>query len=76
MSNHLGSRSTLSGLSVTEAKEFHRIFLVSFCIFVAVAIVAHVLAWAWRPWLPSAHGYGTPINQTAALVRGVLASFG
>jgi light-harvesting complex 1 beta chain len=49
--------SSLSGLSEQEAKEFHRIFMASFLIFLAVAIVAHILAWQWRPWLPGTHGY-------------------
>jgi light-harvesting complex 1 beta chain len=22
-----------------------------------VAIIAHVLVWNWRPWLPGIHGY-------------------
>ncbi len=48
---------TLSGLSEGEAKEFHRIFMASFIIFLLIAIVAHILAWQWRPWLPGASGY-------------------
>jgi light-harvesting complex 1 beta chain len=47
-----------SGLSDAEAKEFHGIFVASFVIFVGIAVVAHVLAWMWRPWLPGANGYG------------------
>ncbi|MDO6416212.1 light-harvesting antenna LH1, beta subunit [Sphingomonas sp. BIUV-7] len=38
-------------LTPEEAKEFHRIFVTSFLIFTAVAIVAHILVWNWRPWL-------------------------
>ena len=45
-------------LTPEEAKEFHRIFVTSFLLFTAIAIVAHVLAWMWRPWLPGAAGYG------------------
>ena len=48
---------SLSGLTEGEAKEFHRIFMQSFIIFVAIAIVAHILAWMWRPWLPGPAGY-------------------
>ena len=48
---------SLSGLSEPEAKEFHKIFVTSFVIFLAIAIVAHVLAWMWRPWLPGPGGY-------------------
>ncbi|WP_295446547.1 light-harvesting antenna LH1, beta subunit [uncultured Thiodictyon sp.] len=41
----------LTGLTDDEAKEFHGVFLSSFGGFVGVAVVAHILAWAWRPWL-------------------------
>ncbi len=48
---------SLSGLTEGEAQEFHRIFMQSFLIFTAIAIVAHILAWMWRPWLPGPEGY-------------------
>ena len=48
---------SISGLSEAEAKEFHTIFMTSFFLFVAVAVVAHILAWMWRPWLPGPGGY-------------------
>lgn len=48
---------SLSGLSEQEAKEFHKLFVVSFIVFTAIAIVAHILAWQWRPWLPGPEGY-------------------
>ena len=48
-----------SGLTETEAKEFHSIFVQSFLGFVAVAVVAHILVWLWRPWLPGPNGYQT-----------------
>jgi light-harvesting complex 1 beta chain len=44
-------RSSLSGLTESEAKEFHGIFVTSFIIFTVIAIVAHFLVWQWRPWL-------------------------
>ncbi|MGI4797383.1 MAG: light-harvesting antenna LH1, beta subunit, partial [Janthinobacterium lividum] len=46
-----------SGLTDSEAREFHSIFVTSFIIFVAVAVVAHILVWFWRPWLPGPNGY-------------------
>jgi light-harvesting complex 1 beta chain len=48
---------SLSGLSDAEAREFHNIFLKSFIIFTSIAIVAHILVWMWRPWLPGPNGY-------------------
>ena len=56
---------SLSGLSEPEAREFHRIFISSFIAFVIVAIIAHFLAWAWRPWLPG------PIGYESAMLDGV-----
>lgn len=43
--------ASLSGLTEPEAREFHGIFMTSFIAFTVIAIVAHVLAWNWRPWL-------------------------
>lgn len=43
-------KGSLTGLTEDEAREFHGIFMSSFIGFTVVAIVAHVLAWAWRPW--------------------------
>jgi light-harvesting complex 1 beta chain len=42
---------SLSGLTDGEAQEFHAIFMRSFILFTGVAVVAHILAWMWRPWL-------------------------
>jgi Antenna complex alpha/beta subunit. len=44
-------KGSLSGLTDNEAKEFHKIFVSSFIGFTAIAIVAHILVWMWRPWL-------------------------
>jgi light-harvesting complex 1 beta chain len=41
----------LSGLTDDEAKQFHGIFVSSFLAFTAIAVVAHILVWMWRPWL-------------------------
>ncbi|MCQ0989638.1 light-harvesting antenna LH1, beta subunit [Jiella marina] len=52
---------TLSGLTEREAQEFNGLFITSFLVFTGVAIVAHILVWAWRPWLQ------TPEVSSAAL---------
>ena len=57
-----------SGLTDSEAREFHSIFVTSFMIFTAVAVVAHILVWIWRPWLPGANGY-----TTSSLMDGISA---
>ncbi len=50
---------SLSGLTETEAKEFHGIFMTSFIIFTVIAIIAHFLVWQWRPWFPGPTGYAS-----------------
>jgi light-harvesting complex 1 beta chain len=67
MSN--GKDGSLSGLSDSEAKEFHGIFMTSFIVFVLVAVIAHFLAWQWRPWLPGASGYASIIMAMLSFER-------
>ena len=62
---------SLTGLTPEAAKEFHRIFLMSFIIFTIIAIVAHVLVWQWRQWLPGEGGYTEvegAVQMAAALI--------
>jgi light-harvesting complex 1 beta chain len=56
---------SLSGLTEDQARAFHRMFVISFLIFLGIAIVAHILVWQWRPWIPGAPGY--PAANTAAV---------
>lgn len=53
-----------SYLTPEEAKEFHKIFMSSFIGFTIVAIIAHILVWMWRPWLPSVNGYAALDNAS------------
>nr|WP_051512475.1 light-harvesting antenna LH1, beta subunit [Skermanella stibiiresistens] len=55
---------SLSGLTDPEAREFHKIFMQSFAIFVGVALLAHILVWLWRPWLPGPQGYSSLMDGT------------
>ena len=48
---------SISGLTESEAREFHGLFVSSFVGFTVVAIVAHILVWMWRPWFPGPRGY-------------------
>jgi light-harvesting complex 1 beta chain len=63
---------SLSGLSAGEAREFHGIFMSSFIAFTVIAIIAHILAWMWRPWLPPAKGYTSLVDGTTTTVASVL----
>jgi light-harvesting complex 1 beta chain len=48
-----------TGLTDEEAQEFHNYYLQGAVLFTAVAVIAHVLVWSWRPWIPGPRGYGT-----------------
>jgi light-harvesting complex 1 beta chain len=67
--------SSLSGLTEAEAKEFHRIFMGSFLLFTVIAIVAHILVWMWRPWLPGVNGYAELMNSGKMASQAVLGYF-
>lgn len=58
---------SMSGLSEQEAQEFHKYYMQGLMLFVLVAVVAHILVWAWRPWLQG-DGMASVTNglQTAA----------
>ena len=61
-------RSSLSGLTDAEAKEFHSLFVSSFIAFTAIAIFAHFLVWMWRPWIPGPKGYALLDGAAAAVI--------
>ena len=60
-------RSSLSGLTDAEAKEFHSLFVSSFIAFVVIAVIAHILVWLWRPWIPGPKGYALLDGATALI---------
>jgi len=64
--------SSASGLTEGEAREFHSIFVTSFLVFVGVAVVAHILAWLWRPWLPGPGGYTTSMLDGVNVIKSFL----
>jgi light-harvesting complex 1 beta chain len=63
-----------TGLTETEAKEFHGIFVTSFIVFTVIAIVAHFLAWQWRPWLPGPNGYS--LNDIGTVAGHIISQLG
>ena len=46
----MAERSSISGLTDSEAKVFHQFYIQGMIGFTAVAVVAHILVWPWRPW--------------------------
>ena len=49
--------NSLTGLTSDQAREFHALYMRGLMGFTAIAIVAHVLVWIWRPWFPGVDGY-------------------
>ena len=72
----MAERGSLSGLTESEAREFHGIFMTSFIVFLVIAIVAHILAWNWRPWLPGSQGYASLMDGVKAAVNSVMPYLG
>jgi len=63
---------SLSGLTEAEAQEFHSVFMTSFIVFVIIAVIAHILVWLWRPWLPSVDGYSSLTDTMTVAAASVL----
>jgi light-harvesting complex 1 beta chain len=62
-------------LTDAEAKEVHKLFVMSTAFFVFVALLAHFLVWEWRPWFGPSKAFASIENvQTADAARAVPAS--
>ena len=66
------NKGSMSGLSDQEAQEFHKFYIQGMVVFTAIAVVAHVLVWMWRPWLPPAGGYKAALLDGATTVVSVV----
>jgi light-harvesting complex 1 beta chain len=66
---------SLSGLTESEAQEYHKYFIQGFMIFTAVAVFAHILVWMWRPWIPGDEGYAAlnSVGETASALLTMIA---
>ena len=61
--------ASMSGLTEDEARSFHKTFMTSFLIFTLIAVVAHVLVWQWRPWIPGVAGYEVSAQTAPSTTR-------
>ncbi|MCW5662533.1 MAG: light-harvesting protein [Piscinibacter sp.] len=55
MPHHI-AREAAAQVLKSESKAFFTIFVVAFTFFLAIALVAQLLTWQWRNWLPGAEG--------------------
>jgi light-harvesting complex 1 beta chain len=60
------SEDPLKYMSDSEAKEFHKGFILSMGFFTFIAIVAHLLVWEWRPWFPGTEPYKAGLVMNSA----------
>lgn len=66
-----GSTVSLSGMTENEAEEFHKYYLQGMTMFTIVAVIAHILVWLWRPWIPPAEGYSALEQVTTVASLGL-----
>jgi light-harvesting complex 1 beta chain len=59
----MADRESLTGLTDAEAQEVHKYMVQGYFAFTAVAIVAHLLVWSWRPWFAPITGYKTSLLE-------------
>lgn len=65
-------RPSTSGLTEAEAQEFHGYYMKGLFIFTGIAVVAHILVWLWRPWIPGPDGYTASALETLnGVVNGI-----
>jgi len=66
---------SLSGMTDGEAREFHKLFVSGFIGFTIIAIVAHLLVWAWKPWIPNEDGTYASLMDGVQTASTALAPF-
>jgi light-harvesting complex 1 beta chain len=54
--------------SGTHSLSFTTIFAVGFVLFAAIAVVAQMLGWNWRSWMPGAEGVKSMTGGVKAAV--------
>jgi light-harvesting complex 1 beta chain len=62
------SGGSLPGVAKNASHGFYVIFVASFVVLLAVALIAQLIAWKWRPWFPGAEGETSLIDAVKASV--------
>jgi light-harvesting complex 1 beta chain len=57
-----------SSLTDEEAKALHGNVVSVAIVFTAIAVVAHILMWMWRPWIPGVAGYKSSVSDAAGSI--------
>ncbi len=62
------SMTSIKHVLESDSLTYRGIFLTSFAVFLLVALMAQVLTWHWRTWLPGAEGEKSMIGGVKAAV--------
>ena len=60
------------GFTEAEAREFHGLYVQGFIGFTAIALVAHLLVYMWRPWPAPMQKAAELIGDAAALLHSLV----
>jgi light-harvesting complex 1 beta chain len=63
-----GNARTTPRLPPAESKGFYGIFVVSFIVFLLIALIAQTFALQWRAWFPGSEGDRSMIGGVKAAV--------
>ena len=50
------THGSVAGLIENDSTTYRGIFVASFAVFLAIAVLASLLTWKWRSWMPGAEG--------------------
>jgi light-harvesting complex 1 beta chain len=62
------NKASVHSMLKQDSKTFFPIFASGFLIFLAIALVAQMLGWHWRSWLPGAEGVKSMTGGVKAAV--------
>jgi len=63
-----------TGLTDQEAKELHGNFMSVTMVYIGIAVIAHILMWMWRPWIPGTAGYHSSLQDGATYALAAFSS--
>ncbi len=64
----MADKESLTGLTEAEAMEVHKYMVQGYIAFVAVAVVAHILVWNWRPWFAPVTGWKNALIEAVPVL--------
>ncbi|RZU02858.1 light-harvesting protein [Rivibacter subsaxonicus] len=62
------SSATMHAVPPNDSRTFRGIFIASFVVLLAIALIAQLLTWSWRPWLPGAEAEKSLVGDVKSAV--------